>query len=52
MIDWNKIKEAIIIALKDHGIDWILEERQLVPFDEDFERLVEEIMLALKGVII
>ena len=52
MIDWTEIRKATVHALKDHGIDWILKERQLAPFDEDFERLVDEIMLALKGVII
>jgi len=51
-IDYEGIKKIIVKTLKDYGIDWILEERQVEPTENDFGKLISEIMLALKGNII
>lgn len=40
--------EAITGALKDHGVDWILNERYPIEETKPFDALMEEIILAIK----
>ena len=45
----KEIIEAIDKALKDHGVDWILNEKY--PNSGSFDDLMKEIELALDGVL-
>ncbi len=44
----TELIEAIEGALKDHGVDWILNERHPDEPTKPFDDLMEEIKLAIK----
>ena len=51
----KEIIEAVDKALKDHGVDWILNEKYPTPLfpleNKAFDDLMKEIELALDGVL-